>query len=338
MIVTNKGSSKDINCAYGAITVEPNSNKKYFWALLIQRNSGISIGLDEDIHQHINTSFKGNKITTNYSYYSKNGTLYSHNIPNGKQYGDWYYSRDIICMSLDGFTLSFCKLSKDDYNKMNGNVFNYPWKPVEIPVDKNKKYRMCVELTGADGSWFGVGDELINTDEPSCVQLLDYKCFDNGNELKDNNIEDIKEEKKEELYEYPTPNTNNNNKSTLKDNLLFLEKHLRNFNDGYNENELLNIYNKSPVATSLLVDNEINKLEMRLKACGKHLEEMKNYIVKLSEESKDEENECVVCMNGIKCYVAVPCGHLCLCEKCKDVIEEKCPICQAKCTVIKLFK
>eukprot|EP01084_Bolivina_argentea_P067739 123316_1 len=51
-----------------------------------------------------------------------------------------------------------------------------------------------------------------------------------------------------------------------------------------------------------------------------------------------EQEECVICMDNIVTYACIPCGHYCVCKRCKDLIDNKCPICQAKCTVCKIFK
>lgn len=41
--------------------------------------------------------------------------------------------------------------------------------------------------------------------------------------------------------------------------------------------------------------------------------------------------ECVVCLDALSCYVLVPCGHLCLCEKCSRLftVGSDCPKCRA---------
>eukprot|EP01084_Bolivina_argentea_P151083 263741_1 len=52
----------------------------------------------------------------------------------------------------------------------------------------------------------------------------------------------------------------------------------------------------------------------------------------------DTDNECVICYDCEKEYLCVPCGHLSLCENCKDSVKE-CPICRSPCdSIIKLFK
>ena len=52
-------------------------------------------------------------------------------------------------------------------------------------------------------------------------------------------------------------------------------------------------------------------------------------------EAKDE---CIVCMDNERNHICTPCGHLCLCQDCIDVINNKCPICRKECTVIQVFK
>eukprot|EP00483_Globobulimina_turgida_P009036 UN09054 len=56
--------------------------------------------------------------------------------------------------------------------------------------------------------------------------------------------------------------------------------------------------------------------------------------IELNDEIKNNSNdrgECIVCMDNERLYVCIPCGHLCLCAKCKQLINKKCPICQADC-------
>ena len=36
---------------------------------------------------------------------------------------------------------------------------------------------------------------------------------------------------------------------------------------------------------------------------------------------------CIVCFVGAKTHIAVPCGHLCLCESCAESMED-CPGCR----------
>ena len=49
--------------------------------------------------------------------------------------------------------------------------------------------------------------------------------------------------------------------------------------------------------------------------------------------------ECVVCMDKAGDYACVPCGHLCLCDDCKDNVDRKCPVCRKRCDcIIKIFQ
>lgn len=47
-------------------------------------------------------------------------------------------------------------------------------------------------------------------------------------------------------------------------------------------------------------------------------------------EVKDEQL-CVICLENEKRYAVIPCGHLCLCAECSDVVRDsgRCPICLA---------
>eukprot|EP01084_Bolivina_argentea_P152227 265586_1 len=48
--------------------------------------------------------------------------------------------------------------------------------------------------------------------------------------------------------------------------------------------------------------------------------------------------ECVICMDDHLCYAVLPCGHLCICSDCKDLIEEVCPICKKECkSLIRIY-
>jgi len=37
---------------------------------------------------------------------------------------------------------------------------------------------------------------------------------------------------------------------------------------------------------------------------------------------------CVICEDQIISHVAIPCGHLFACEKCSNIIKNKCPLCK----------
>ena len=37
--------------------------------------------------------------------------------------------------------------------------------------------------------------------------------------------------------------------------------------------------------------------------------------------------ECVICFDDLKTHIAVPCGHLCVCESCSASLQS-CPICR----------
>jgi len=54
--------------------------------------------------------------------------------------------------------------------------------------------------------------------------------------------------------------------------------------------------------------------------------------------AQNENEECAVCYTNKKMYACIPCGHLCLCYKCKSNIDNKCPLCNEKTeNIVKIF-
>lgn len=50
------------------------------------------------------------------------------------------------------------------------------------------------------------------------------------------------------------------------------------------------------------------------------------------------DEECTICYINKKTFACIPCGHLCLCYKCKNNIEDKCPLCNEKTdSIVKIF-
>jgi len=48
-----------------------------------------------------------------------------------------------------------------------------------------------------------------------------------------------------------------------------------------------------------------------------------------------DSKECVVCLEGVKSHVVVPCGHLCLCDTCSQKFQKgNCPLCRQAVTMI----
>ena len=48
-------------------------------------------------------------------------------------------------------------------------------------------------------------------------------------------------------------------------------------------------------------------------------------------DDSDDSNLCVVCLDGARAYVAVPCGHKALCGNCAPCFEggrKECPLCR----------
>ena len=53
-----------------------------------------------------------------------------------------------------------------------------------------------------------------------------------------------------------------------------------------------------------------------------------------------ESEECVVCLSSKRTHAFVPCGHMCVCNKCADSIKNRmCPICRmVSKQIIKIFQ
>merc|ERR1712217_359308 len=56
----------------------------------------------------------------------------------------------------------------------------------------------------------------------------------------------------------------------------------------------------------------------------------------VQEEDLDEEDDsklCIVCLDGDRDHVLIPCGHICICADCKSLYtgdDAECPLCRAK--------
>eukprot|EP01083_Nonionella_stella_P009307 26869_1 len=79
---------------------------------------------------------------------------------------------------------------------------------------------------------------------------------------------------------------------------------------------------------------ELGVWERRAKTYAKELEKANNKLQMLSEKyeqlmvDKGKEDECAVCLSNERSHICVPCGHLCICQKCVSVINGNCPMCQ----------
>lgn len=52
----------------------------------------------------------------------------------------------------------------------------------------------------------------------------------------------------------------------------------------------------------------------------------------LLDDHLDADNECVVCMTAVKNACCIPCGHVCMCQRCAADVQEQsgvCPVCRA---------
>lgn len=80
-------------------------------------------------------------------------------------------------------------------------------------------------------------------------------------------------------------------------------------------------------------ENDI--VEALPKLDDKALTRMISQIVNIQQQRRDDKirnKECAVCFNERKCCAFVPCGHLCVCKDCADVIQRQtsptCPMCR----------
>eukprot|EP01084_Bolivina_argentea_P002578 4768_1 len=53
---------------------------------------------------------------------------------------------------------------------------------------------------------------------------------------------------------------------------------------------------------------------------------------------KSGYDECVICMDKKRKYICIPCGHFCLCIKCREVVNNKCPICRSDGGIFEVFQ
>eukprot|EP01084_Bolivina_argentea_P230247 388411_1 len=53
-------------------------------------------------------------------------------------------------------------------------------------------------------------------------------------------------------------------------------------------------------------------------------------LIKNDNGYNEEKTECLVCMDAIRSYACVPCGHYCVCDSCKEKVGHSCPVCQTK--------
>eukprot|EP01084_Bolivina_argentea_P180274 311441_1 len=96
--------------------------------------------------------------------------------------------------------------------------------------------------------------------------------------------------------------------------------------DSYNNNkeriESLHVQNDRHRFTKIKQEN--NKERNISDGCDNDKHEDEDVSV-----TADEENECIICLSSRREYLCVPCGHLCLCKNCKDLME-KCPVCRTQ--------
>lgn len=101
---------------------------------------------------------------------------------------------------------------------------------------------------------------------------------------------------------------------------LELQKRIDEARDLKNQQDLIEKQQRGEVARSLFVDK--SKLVEPVQASS-------------SSTEPDISTECVICLNAKRCAVFKPCGHVCCCAKCADLIlgtksymSPRCPLCR----------
>ncbi|MBS1890082.1 MAG: RING-HC finger protein [Actinobacteria bacterium] len=103
----------------------------------------------------------------------------------------------------------------------------------------------------------------------------------------------------------------------------------------------------SPISMEKLIGQvkeqipKLNKNSTELENIKLLLDETTKLLNVQIEETKRREqlNQCAICMESSPRYAIVPCGHLCLCEKCKgEITDSHCPVCRSKANqILKVF-
>eukprot|EP00035_Acanthoeca_spectabilis_P011359 m.199692 g.199692 ORF g.199692 m.199692 type:complete len:361 (+) comp15323_c0_seq1:73-1155(+) len=90
---------------------------------------------------------------------------------------------------------------------------------------------------------------------------------------------------------------------------------------------------------ALRLSSNLSEIEMKVQTIRVEAEENRQMASILAGQSPPPvsapapapRNECVVCIDNEASFVIVPCGHVCLCEECKDALvagSRKCPKCR----------
>eukprot|EP01083_Nonionella_stella_P064633 168684_1 len=74
-----------------------------------------------------------------------------------------------------------------------------------------------------------------------------------------------------------------------------------------------------------------------------HLQDTNRNLISIDHDQAGstelENDQCIICMDKNRKYAFVPCGHMVICEDCKELIHDKCPLCQTQYDfIIKIYK
>jgi hypothetical protein len=88
-------------------------------------------------------------------------------------------------------------------------------------------------------------------------------------------------------------------------------------------------------ARRVQMEEEIAALALRMQSDALRMQRMQAQLgVAAAPAEKQEDNQCVVCMDAPKSRILLPCLHQCVCEACAQRILEvdtpSCPVCRAR--------
>lgn len=58
------------------------------------------------------------------------------------------------------------------------------------------------------------------------------------------------------------------------------------------------------------------------------LKERRRAVEETNQDDQPESLLCLVCQDGVREVILLPCGHFCLCEQCSERISTTCPVCR----------
>lgn len=68
----------------------------------------------------------------------------------------------------------------------------------------------------------------------------------------------------------------------------------------------------------------------RLQQMNEHVDALTQHqrMDAFNERNDDNGQDCTVCLSARSDFVIIPCGHICICSACSQIIDDRCPICR----------